>query len=153
MMVDLARRQSAASVSLGDISKSTKISRRYLDNLMVALKHAGLVRGRAGKGGGYQLACPPQDIRVGQVIEAAIGPINIVECVRHSETCLKSDFCECRALYSLINTRITGVLDEISLADLSDRSWVRTVLPQLNAATVKLESMPVSGPSPHPTGR
>jgi Rrf2 family iron-sulfur cluster assembly transcriptional regulator len=95
------------------------MSRRYLDQLAVGLKNASLIRGIAGKGGGYVLVNPAEQIKIGQVIEATIGTINIVECVGRPDTCVKADRCECRMLYKAINDRITCVLDEISLADLA----------------------------------
>jgi Rrf2 family cysteine metabolism transcriptional repressor len=122
MMVDVAKNGGDAShVSLGDVSDRTQISRRYLDQLAAGLKQGALVRSRSGKGGGYQLARPPGDISAGQIIEAAIGRINVVECVLRPATCTKSDVCECRWVYQLINQKITQVLDEISLADLANR--------------------------------
>jgi Rrf2 family protein len=88
--------------------------------LVIGLKNGALIRGKSGKGGGYSLARPADEIRIRQIIESAIGPINIVECVLQPELCLKSDFCECRSLYGLINKKITSVLDGIVLADLID---------------------------------
>ena len=40
-------------------------------------------------------------------------------------TCPRADFCECRIVYALINERISEVLEEYTLADLLDPSWVR----------------------------
>lgn len=107
-------------VSLATVSKLTSISRRYLEQLAISLKNAQLIKGVSGKGGGYVLAKPAEDIKIGEIIEAAIGPINIVDCVKQPESCLITDICECRVIYTLINDRITEVLNEFSLADLVD---------------------------------
>lgn len=120
MMLEIARREGQGPVSLGIVAEETEISRRYLDQLAMALKQGGLVRGRSGKGGGYVLTRPAVEITVGQIVEAAIGPVNVVECVRRPQTCASSDACECRAVYRLINERIRDVLDEITLANLAD---------------------------------
>lgn len=120
MMVEIARHARAGDpVSLADVADRTEISRRYLDQLAVGLKNATLIRGIAGKGGGYALVKPAEEVKIGQVIEAAIGPINIVACVGRPDTCAKADRCECRWIYKLINDRITEVLNEITLADLA----------------------------------
>ena len=58
------------------------------------------------------LARSPQEIKIGQIFEAAIGPVNIVECVAHPDQCLRAVFCECRVVYSLINQKINRVLNE-----------------------------------------
>jgi Rrf2 family protein len=118
MMVEIARRPGTDLVSLGDVAVNTKISKRYLDQLAIALKAHSLMRAMRGRGGGYQIARPAEDISVGQIIEAAIGPINVVECVRRPETCLKSEWCECRWVYEKINDGIVSLLNGMSLADL-----------------------------------
>ena len=96
------------------------MSKRYLDQLALALKVSSLMRSMRGRGGGYQLARPAEQISVGEIIEAAIGPINVVECVRCPEICLKSDYCECRWVYERINDEIVKVLNGMSLAELAD---------------------------------
>lgn len=137
MMVEIAKSNGDRSVSLGDIARRTRISRRYLDQLAQALKHASLVRGLSGRGGGYQLTRPSSQIQLGQIIEAAIGPINIVDCIKQPEICIKADLCECRWVYELINQRIAQVLEEISLADLAAGGGaLRTVCSTLRPAAL-----------------
>lgn len=129
-MIVIARRSDGANpISLDRIARTTHISRRYLEQLAMALKGAALLRSVSGRKGGYSLARPAQDISVGQIIEAAIGPVNVVECVGLPGTCIKADLCECRLLYTLINRGIKDVLNEHSLADLADKDWLRRVGP------------------------
>lgn len=120
MMVDIARHteNSDAIISLNDVSGHTRITRRYLEQLAIALKNGGLIRGKSGKGGGYTLSKAACEITAREIIQASIGPINIVECVMEPETCLLSEGCNCRPLYCLINERIIKTLDELSLEDL-----------------------------------
>jgi len=120
MMVEIARRPGSDIVSLGDVAVHTKISKRYLDQLAIALKANSLIRSMRGRGGGYQLARRAEDISVGQIIEAAIGPINVVECVRNPVTCLNADGCECRWVYERINDGIVNLLNRMSLAELAN---------------------------------
>jgi Rrf2 family cysteine metabolism transcriptional repressor len=110
-------------VSLATISQQTGISRGYLEQLAIALRSASLVRGVAGRYGGYRLARSPHEITIGTVIEATIGPMRLVECVEEPEVCNRSDNCECRAVYRLINQRIGEVLDEFTLADMARSDW------------------------------
>lgn len=122
-MVAIARHDTGGSpaVNLNDVSEKTHVSRRYLDQLVIALKNASLVRGISGRSGGYVLTRSAADISICQIIEAAIGPINIVECALCPENCLESDFCECRWVYRTINERIVSLLSELSLDDLLAR--------------------------------
>ena len=129
MMVEIAQQtQDGTAVSLSDVADRTEMPRRYLEQLAIGLKQAQLIRGITGKGGGYLLLQPPTRIGARQIIEAAIGPINIVDCVGAPEICRKADRCECRWVYLLINSRVVDVLDHISLADLADRSRLENIV-------------------------
>ena len=130
----------AEPVSLGEVAKRTQISRRYLDQLAAALRNATLLRSVSGRAGGYVLARRPEDISIGQIVEAAIGPINIVDCVRQPKICLKSDLCECRWLYTLINNRITAALNEFTLADLAQKNWREKMKRELPEAVLGMMS-------------
>jgi Rrf2 family iron-sulfur cluster assembly transcriptional regulator len=118
-MLDVGRSgQTESPVSLATVAAQAGLSRGYLEQLALALRNAQLLRGQCGKGGGYRLARPTDRISVREVIEAVIGPINVVECVGSPEVCLSSEHCECRPVYALINQRITEALDGFTLADL-----------------------------------
>ena len=120
MMVEIAKQTNDdKKVSLSQVAKSTNLSRRYLEQLAIGLKNASLITGISGKGGGYILAKSSEGIRIGEIIEAAIGPINIVECVLRPEMCIEVDYCDCRWIYQRINERIIEVLNDYSLADLA----------------------------------
>jgi Rrf2 family cysteine metabolism transcriptional repressor len=121
MMVEIAKNtdKMGGAVSLSHVAETTGISRRYLEQLAIGLKNACLVKGKTGKGGGYHLAKKPGKITAAQVIEAAIGPISIVDCVLDPEFCMRIDKCGCRTMYCKINDRIMETLNELSLEELA----------------------------------
>jgi Rrf2 family iron-sulfur cluster assembly transcriptional regulator len=123
MMVEISRQatEDSPALSLKEIAETMDVSRRYLEQLAIALKNAVLVRGKQGKGGGYRLARPAGDILVGEIIEASIGPINIVDCVLEPGACDKSDECGCRSIYCDINARIADTLNDLTLEDLAEK--------------------------------
>ena len=124
MMLVLARQADKDKrTSLAEISRTTGISRRYMEQLAMALKNASLIQGTTGKAGGYCLTREAKEILIGDIIEATIGPIRIVECLDHPEGCMRSTDCECRMLYETINRRITEILYDYSLADLAGDDW------------------------------
>jgi Rrf2 family protein len=123
-------------VSLDKVSRGTRLSRRYLEHLAAMLRKKSLLRSVPGRSGGYLLARPVKAIRVGEIIEASIGPMNIVKCVREPEVCLASEVCECRPVYQLLNRRIAEVLNEYSLADVTDLGWLTTARRQLAVTAV-----------------
>jgi Rrf2 family protein len=126
MMLDVARNGGEERpISLAEVAERTDLSRGYLEQLAQALRNSRLLRGVAGRHGGYQLAKPADEITVGHVIEAAIGPVCVVDCIEDPEGCPRSEYCECRVVYSIINSRVAEVLHNYTLADLMDPAWVR----------------------------
>jgi len=125
-MVFIARNgKDGEPVSLERVSKYTQISRRYLEQLAISLRNGSLVRSVSGRKGGYLLAQPPDQITIAQIVEAAIGPVNVVDCVLKPEICDKAGECESRMIYAMINARINEVLNEYTLADISSKDWIQ----------------------------
>jgi len=126
MMLDVARHDDGEiPVSLSSVAERTEISHGYLEQLAPALRAARLVRSVAGRHGGYRLAAPASEITIRKIIEATIGPVCVVDCVDDPESCSRAEFCEARVVYALLNQRIAQVLDDFTLEDLLDPSWVR----------------------------
>ena len=63
--------------SVRDIAERTALPQPYLEQILLALKGAGLVRSKRGVGGGYVLARPPSEIRLSEIISAVDGPITL----------------------------------------------------------------------------
>ena len=61
--------------SVRDIAERTGLPQPYLEQILLALKGAGLVRSKRGVGGGYVLARDPADIRLSEIVSAVDGPI------------------------------------------------------------------------------
>lgn len=101
------------------VAQRASISKPYLDQLAMALRHAGLIRGRAGRRGGYILARSPKDILLREIVEAVIGEVNVTECVADPGVCSRSEFCSCRQVWQEINGRIRDVLDDYTLEALT----------------------------------
>ena len=113
MMLDVTRHGGETTpVSLASVSDRTSISHGYLEQVALALRSAGLVRGVAGRHGGYKLAMPAHAISIRRIIEATIGPICVVDCIEEPEACPRAESCECRIVYAMINLRIGEVLEE-----------------------------------------
>jgi len=145
LMLDIARYGGDGTpVSLSSISDRTGISHGYLEQLAPALRAARLVKSVAGRHGGYRLASPTSKTTIRMIIEASIGPICVVECVEEPESCDRADFCECRIVYALINQRIAQVLEEFTLEDLLDPSWITEKGVDLERQLVRLDGLPSS---------
>ncbi len=122
MMIDLAdHADSEKPIVLRDIAERQQISKRYLEQLAISLKNAHLLTVTTGRGGGYALRRDPADITVREVVEAAIGPIAVVDCVSDPDGCGRSKECPSRNLWVELNEQILATLDRYSLLDLSER--------------------------------
>ncbi|HUG46850.1 MAG TPA: Rrf2 family transcriptional regulator [Candidatus Limnocylindria bacterium] len=123
LMVELARHFGDGPVSLTEMADHEALPRPYLEQLVVSLRQAGLVRSTRGARGGYQLARPPADIRMGTVLRALEGPIAPMICASedpaHAGICERTGFCNVNTLWVKVREAITGALDSLTLADLA----------------------------------
>ena len=74
-LLSLALREDVSPTSVRDIAERTGLPQPYLEQILLALKGAGLVRSKRGVGGGYVLARTPEQITLGQIVSAGDGPI------------------------------------------------------------------------------
>ncbi len=127
-MVDLARAESEDRLmSLAEVARRSGISRRYLEQLAFLLKNAGLIQGFSGRHGGYALSRPAETISVGDVVRAASGQMEIAECVGDPGSCIRTEFCECRPIWVLVNHEIEKILGAYTLDDLADRDRMESL--------------------------
>lgn len=126
LMIEIAKHDADENpISLAKIAQRTDISQSYLEQLAQALRVARLLKGFTGRKGGYRLARPADSISLTQIFEALIGPVRLVDCVDTPEGCERSEVCEARVVYTMINQKVTGVLEKYSLANLLDPNWIQ----------------------------
>jgi Rrf2 family protein len=118
-MVDLAINFNCGPVSIKSISERQKISEYYLEQLFVPLRKAALIKSIRGAQGGYVLNREPKDITVGNIMDVVEGPIEISDCIEHSE-CNKVDCCATRLLWAKVKKSIDDVIDNTTLQDIVD---------------------------------
>ena len=123
-LIDLARHEGGAPVSITSISARQDISERYLEQLMSMLKKAGLVTSVRGAGGGYILAKDMKEISVGDILRALEGSLEPVECpgLEPDGACKASDSCVTKYVWKRINDSINQTVDEIMLDQLVEES-------------------------------
>lgn len=126
-MIYLARNSSPGElIQLKQISSNENIPTKYLEQIMLALRHAGLLHSRLGIGGGYYLAKEPNEINLGQIVRTLDGPLAPVNCVSQMayEPCDCPDERTCGLRLAMLEVRnsISNVLDNTTLADVVSRS-------------------------------
>ncbi|MGO4739756.1 Rrf2 family transcriptional regulator [Bosea sp. 2KB_26] len=119
----LALSDNAVLQQPGTIAAARNIPRKFLEGILVELRNAGFVASHKGRAGGYRLARPAAEIRLGSVIRHLDGALAPIPCASRSryEPCPDCDEpkCEVRRVMIEVRQAICDVLDHRSLADLS----------------------------------
>jgi Rrf2 family protein len=121
-MLEFARHWGSGPMSLTEAAAAQRISLKYLEHIVASLKSAGLLHAARGRRGGYELARPPEKIRLDEVVEALEGSVDPVDCLADQAVCPMMDVCPTRGLWADMKQAITGVLAATTLKDLLDRS-------------------------------
>jgi len=116
--------------SVRDIAERTALPQPYLEQILLALKGAGLVRSKRGVGGGYVLAKPPSEITLGAIVSAVDGPIAAGDFGQpHQDgACDHEGQCVLLAVWADVGEHMRRYLDAATLADIvsmarGDATW------------------------------
>jgi Rrf2 family protein len=104
------------------LANAQDIPLKFLENILLELRHAELVGSQRGTEGGYRLARPPGEISVADVIRAVEGPIASVRGVRPEELAYVGSARGLQNLWIQLRASMRGVLEQTTLADLVERS-------------------------------
>ena len=108
--------------SVREIADRTGLPQPYLEQILLALKGAGLVRSKRGVGGGYTLVRPADQIRLGDVISVFDGPLAPVPCSVEKPvercTCPDPATCPVRLTMTQVRQEIASVLGDRTIEDM-----------------------------------
>jgi Rrf2 family protein len=143
----LARRVDDGPVTGREIAAAERLPPDYVEQIMLKLRRAEIVRSTRGAHGGYQLARAAERISVRDVIAAAEHSTFEVHCTSHpveEERCASSHDCSIRPVWMLLQRRIDDVLESVRLSDLlMQESQVRERIGLPAAAVGGRLSLPV----------
>ena len=133
----LARREGEGQISISCIAEEQKIPPRFLENILIQLKQAGIVKSVRGKEGGYLLARPAKTISVGDILRATEGAIDAVSCLsgKHQDTCPMNNDCIFLSMWNKAQTAMFSVFDTTFFSDLVEEGRRREMA---NAATYSI---------------
>jgi Rrf2 family protein len=117
----LARRVDDGPVTGREIAAQERLPGDYVEQIMLKLRRAGIVKSTRGAHGGYALAHRPDEISVHDVISAAEHSTFEVHCTSHpveEARCSSSHDCSIRPVWMLLQRRIDDVLQSVRLSDL-----------------------------------
>jgi Rrf2 family iron-sulfur cluster assembly transcriptional regulator len=108
--------------SVRDIAERTGLPQPYLEQILLALKGAGLVRSKRGVGGGYVLARDPADIKISEIVSAVDGPITLGDFGQpHQDgACDHEGQCVLIAVWNEAGEYMRHQLDSYTLAMIAD---------------------------------
>lgn len=118
----LARRRSNTPIPARELAGQERLPADYVEQILLKLRRAGIVRSARGARGGYTLARPPETVSVRDVIEAAEHRTFQVNCDSHqvhAGRCAPDADCSIRPVWRALQLRIDQLLDSVSLADLA----------------------------------
>ncbi len=125
----LARRASDGPVTGRDIAEWEKLPSDYVEQILLRLRRAGVVRSVRGARGGYLLARPASLVSVRDVIAASELATFDLHCVSHpvdDTRCAASHECSIRPVWVMLQQKIDDVLERVHLSDLlHDEQTVR----------------------------
>ena len=123
-MVDLALHEGRDLQPIQDIAARQGIPQRYLEQVLLALKRAGLLTSKRGSAGGYQLTRPPEDITVGDVLRAVEGAGAPFESQRRGGS-VSGERHDLAELWDEISNAVSKVVDQLTFGDLAARALAR----------------------------
>lgn len=123
-LVHLARLPTGQLAFVTDVATTNNIPKKFLDAILGELRNAGFVQSRKGKDGGYRLARPATEIKIGDVVRVLDGPLAPIPCASRTQyqACEDCDEATCQVRHMMLEVRhaIAEVLDKRTLAEMRD---------------------------------
>jgi Rrf2 family protein len=121
-LVALARIGEGQSAMISDIARDQAIPKKFLEQILLELKRAGIVMSRRGRLGGYALLKAPEEITFGEVLRLIDGPIAPLPCLskiayQRCKDCADEATCEIRHVFARVTLATREVLDQTTLRD------------------------------------
>lgn len=105
------------------IAEEENIPKKFLEQILLEMRNAGILYSKKGAGGGYSLNKAPEDVRLSQVMRLIDGPIALLPCVslnfyRSCDECKSEDVCGIRDTFVDVRDAMLQILNDTSVADL-----------------------------------
>ena len=127
-MVEIAKADPKKGIFQKDISKKQKISIKYLDHIITALKTAGLIVNVKGKKSGYRLTRDASEITMLQIHTAFEPEIAVIECLSEYVTCEMEKICYTYPFWLGLNKVVNDYFTSITLQDVVDKKEFKTII-------------------------
>lgn len=120
LMAALAEWEGDGPADLSAIADREGVSMKYLSQIIIPLKGAGLVHSFRGASGGYRLGRSAGEITALEIYEAIDGPLNLVDCASDPSGCIRSPECVSIPLWRRLEDALRLTLRTTTLRNLTD---------------------------------
>ena len=121
LMVNLGADYGKGPKFLNDVAREEGISEKYLSQIVIPLRRAGLIDSYRGSKGGYVLLKHPKDISVKEIFNALEGALTLVHCIEDHANCPRREKCITRFLWRDLGDKINNVLGSMKLEGLVEQ--------------------------------
>ena len=121
MVLNLAENYNEGPVQIGQIAKHLDVSVKYLEQLIIPLKKADLIKSVRGPKGGHILAKPPEKITVGEIVKILEGGIDLSDCIADPKICQNTEVCVTRSVWQEATDAMYEKLNSTTFADMIDK--------------------------------
>ncbi len=120
ILVDLAENRKDGYITLREAAERQEISEKYLESIVKDLVRGQFVEGVRGKGGGYRLARPADEMNVFDVLRCAEGDLVPVACLEEgAKPCSRAEACRTLPLWEGLNRVVSEYLSGFTVQDLA----------------------------------
>ncbi|MDG2120144.1 MAG: Rrf2 family transcriptional regulator [Actinomycetota bacterium] len=134
-LLSLTLNDEGLPTSVRDIAARTGLPQPYLEQILLALKGAGLVKSKRGVGGGYVLAKSAEQITIGAIVRAVDGPIALGDFGQphQNNACDHEGQCVLLSIWSDVSVLMQKRLDSYTLAEVADLAKAKKRWPNSNS--------------------
>jgi Rrf2 family protein len=125
-LIYLAKQEGDSPILIEEISNEERIPKKFLEAILLDLRKAGYLGSKKGKGGGYYLIKPAEQITMAEVLRLFDGPIALIPCVAHKyyepcEECIDEVTCPIREVFRVIREQTVATLKDNNFGELVDK--------------------------------
>jgi Rrf2 family protein len=124
---ELAAAEAGVPVKGEQLAHAQGIPLNFLENILTELRRAGIVRTRRGADGGYQLARPPKEVTIADVLRAVEGPLAAVQGIQPQDLSYHGAAEHLPEVWVALRANLRAVLEKVTLADLASGRLPRAV--------------------------
>jgi len=125
-LVYLAKQEKQKPILISRIAEDEHIPKKFLEAILLELKHAGILKSKKGKGGGYYLHKAPEEVSLADIMRLFDGAIAFLPCVTYQyyercEECVDEETCGIRDVFQDVRDESVRVLKASTLANIIER--------------------------------